>query len=162
SYYVSADRDIPDMFEEAMPEIFPESAPGNFTFDEAMVKWVMTVSNMFQWDLKYSNTAVFIEMVGIVFTCANHGAEAVRLDAVAFLWKKIGTACQNEREAHLILQMMKDCCQVTAPGLLFIAEAIVAPSEITKYFGEDAIIAKECEIAYNATLMALLWDAVAT
>jgi len=161
-YYVFPDRDIPDMFEETMPEIFPESAPGNFTFDEAMGKWVMTVFNKFQWDLNYSNPAVFIEMVDIVLTWANHGADIVRLDAVAFLWKKIGTACQNEREAHLILQMMKDCCQVTAPGLLFIAEAIVAPSEITKYFGEDAIIAKECEIAYNATLMALLWDAVAT
>ena len=57
---------------------------------------------------------------------------------------------------------MKDCCQVTAPGVLFIAEAIVAPVEIAKYFGEDAVIAKECEIAYNATFMALLWDAVAT
>jgi hypothetical protein len=69
---------------------------------------------------------------------------------------------QNERKAHLILQLMKDCCQVTAPGVLFIAEAIVAPTEVTKYFGEDAIVAKECEIAYNATLMALLWDSVAT
>jgi amylosucrase len=46
--------------------------------------------------------------------------------------------------------------------VLFIAEAIVAPVEVTKYFGEDAIVAKECEIAYNATLMALLWDAIAT
>ncbi|MCB1858258.1 MAG: alpha-amylase, partial [Gammaproteobacteria bacterium] len=81
---------------------------------------------------------------------------------VAFLWKKIGTSSQNEREAHLLLQLMKDCCQVTAPGVLFIAEAIVAPVEIIKYFGEDAVIAKECEIAYNATLMALLWDTVAT
>jgi amylosucrase len=84
------------------------------------------------------------------------------LDAVAFLWKKMGSSCQNEREAHLILQLFKDCCQVTSPGVLFIAEAIVAPTEIVKYFGEDAINAKECEIAYNATLMALLWEAVAT
>jgi len=81
---------------------------------------------------------------------------------VAFLWKKIGSTCQNEREAHLILQLLKDCCQVTAPGVLFIAEAIVAPVEVAKYFGEDAVIAKECEIAYNATFMALMWDAVAT
>jgi amylosucrase len=74
---------------------------------------------------------------------------------VAFLWKKIGGISQNEREAHLILQLLKDCCQVTAPGILFIAETIVAPVEIVKYFGEDAVNAKECEIAYNATLMAL-------
>ncbi|MCB1754014.1 MAG: alpha-glucosidase C-terminal domain-containing protein [Gammaproteobacteria bacterium] len=161
-YYTFANRDIPDMFEETMPEIFPETSPGNFTYDEEMGKWVMTVFNSYQWDLNYSNPAVFIEMVDIILFWANHGADIVRLDAVAFLWKKIGTNSQNEREAHLLLQMMKDCCQVTAPGVLFIAEAIVAPAEIIKYFGEDAVIAKECEIAYNATLMALLWDAVAT
>ncbi|MCG8427650.1 MAG: alpha-amylase family glycosyl hydrolase [Chromatiales bacterium] len=161
-YYIFHDRDVPDMFEETMPEIFPETSPGNFTWDEVMGKWVMTVFNSNQWDLNYSNPRVFIEMVDVILFWANRGVDIVRLDAVAFLWKKVGTICQNEREAHLILQMMKDCCQVTAPGVLFIAEAIVAPSEITKYFGEDAIIAKECEIAYNATFMALLWDAIAT
>jgi amylosucrase len=161
-FYIFDNRDMPDMFEETMPEIFPETSPGNFTFDEIMGKWVMTVFNRYQWDLNYSNPAVFIEMLDILLFWANQGADILRLDAVAFLWKKIGTLCQNEREAHLILQLMKDCCQVTAPGVLFIAEAIVAPVEIIKYFGEDAVIAKECEIAYNATFMALLWDAVAT
>jgi amylosucrase len=161
-YYIFDNRDIPDMFEEVMPEIFPETAPGNFTWDEAMQKWVMTVFNSYQWDLNYGNPAVFIEMLDNILFWANQGADVLRLDAVAFLWKKIGTTSQNEREAHLLLQLMKDCCQVTAPGVLFIAEAIVAPVEITKYFGEDAVIAKECEIAYNATFMALLWDAVAT
>lgn len=161
-YYLFDTREIPDMFEQTMPEIFPETSPGNFTWNEDMQKWVMTVFNDFQWDLNYSNPAVFIEMLDIILFWANQGADIIRLDAVAFLWKKIGSTCQNEREAHLILQLMKDCCQVTAPGVLFIAEAIVAPLEITKYFGEDAINAKECEIAYNATYMALLWDAVAT
>ncbi len=161
-YYIFPNREVPDMFEETMPEIFPENAPGNFTWDESMQKWVMTVFNSYQWDINYGNPDVFIEMLDIILYWANQGADIVRLDAVAFLWKKIGTTCQNEREAHLILQLMKDCCQVTAPGVLFIAEAIVAPVEITKYFGEDAVIAKECEIAYNATFMALLWDAVAT
>lgn len=161
-FYTFPDRDIPDMFEESMPEIFPETSPGNFTYDETMNRWVMTVFNNYQWDLNYSNPEVFIEMVDIILFWANQGADIIRLDAVAFLWKKIGTISQNEREAHLILQLMKDCCQVTAPGVLFIAEAIVNPTEIIKYFGEDAVIAKECEIAYNATFMALLWDSVAT
>jgi amylosucrase len=161
-YYVYDDRETPDAFEEGMPEIFPNTAPGNFTWDEAMGKWVMTVFNNYQWDLNYRNPAVLIEMVDIILFWANKGVDILRMDAVAFLWKKIGSTSQNEREAHLLLQLMKDCCQVTAPGVLFIAEAIVAPGEITKYFGEDAIMAKECEIAYNATLMALLWDAVAT
>lgn len=161
-YYVFDDREIPDIFEETMPEVFPITAPGNFTWDAEMGKWVMTVFNTYQWDLNYRNPAVLIEMIDVILFWANQGADILRLDAVAFLWKKMGSVCQNEREAHLLLQLMKDCCQVTAPGVLFIAEAIVAPSEISKYFGEDAINAKECEIAYNATLMALLWDAVAT
>jgi amylosucrase len=161
-YYIFDNRDIPDMFEETMPEVFPENSPGNFTWDEEMNKWVMTVFNNYQWDLNYTNPGVLIEMLDIILFWANQGADIIRLDAVAFLWKKIGSTSQNEREAHLILQLMKDCCQVTAPGVLFIAEAIVAPVEIIKYFGEDAINAKECEIAYNATFMALMWDAVAT
>lgn len=161
-YFIFNDRSIPDIYEESMPEVFPEIAPGNFTWDEVMGKWVMTVFNRYQWDLNYRNPAVFIEMLDIILFWANRGADILRLDAVAFMWKKMGSSCQNEREAHLILQLMKDCCQVTAPGVLFIAEAIVAPTEIIKYFGEDAINAKECEIAYNATFMALLWDAVAT
>lgn len=161
-FYTFGSRTVPDMFEQNMLEVFPETAPGNFTWDEEMQRWVMTVFNNYQWDLNYSNPAVFIEMLDVILYWANKGADILRLDAVAFLWKKIGSTCQNEREAHLILQLLKDCCQVVAPGVLFIAEAIVAPLEVTKYFGEDAIIAKECEIAYNATYMALLWDAVAT
>lgn len=161
-YYTFENRNVPDMFEQSMPEVFPETSPGNFTWDEDMGRWVMTVFNDYQWDLNYSNPAVFIEMLDVILFWANQGADILRLDAVAFLWKKIGSTCQNEREAHLILQLLKDCCQVTAPGVLYIAEAIVAPVEVTKYFGEDAVIAKECEIAYNATYMALMWDAVAT
>lgn len=161
-YYMFDNRDMPDMFEETMPEIFPETSPGSFTWEPTLGKWVMTVFNSYQWDLNYTNPRVLIEMVDIILFWANQGADIVRLDAVAFLWKKIGTTCQNEREAHLILQLMKDCCQVVAPGVAFIAEAIVAPLEVIKYFGEDAVIAKECEIAYNATFMALLWNSIAT
>ncbi len=161
-YYIFENREIPDMFEKTLPEVFPQTAPGNFTYDEKMGKWVMTVFNNYQWDLNYQNPAVFIEMLDILLFWANQGVDILRLDAVAFLWKKIGGTSQNEDEAHILLQLFKDCCQVSAPGTLFIAEAIVAPVEIVKYFGEDAINAKECEIAYNATFMALLWDAVAT
>lgn len=161
-YYTYPTREIPDRFEESLPEVFPEQAPGNFTWVDEMERWVMTIFHNYQWDLNYSNPAVLVEMIDVLLYWANQGADILRLDAVAFLWKKIGSNSQNEREAHLILQLFKDCCQVTAPGMAFIAEAIVAPVEIVKYFGEDAVSAKECEMAYNATLMALLWDAVAT
>lgn len=161
-FYMFDSKHIPEMFEQTMPEIFPETDEGNFSWDKESQKWVMTVFHHYQWDLNYSNPRVFIEMLDIILFWANQGIDILRLDAVAFLWKKLGSTGQNEDEAHKILQLFKDCCQVVAPSLIFIAEAIVAPSEIVKYFGEDAIIAKECDIAYNATFMALLWDAVAT
>ncbi|MCI5167333.1 MAG: alpha-amylase [Candidatus Electrothrix sp. GM3_4] len=161
-FFIFEDRNLPDMFEQTMPEVFPDTDPGNFTWDESIQGWVMTVFHDYQWDLNYSNPNVFLEMLDIILFWGNQGADIVRLDAVAFLWKELGTSCQNRPEAHLLLQLFKDCCQITAPGLLFIAEAIVAPLEVIKYFGEDAVVAKECEIAYNATFMALLWEATAT
>ncbi|MGL1936593.1 MAG: alpha-amylase family glycosyl hydrolase [Fibrobacterales bacterium] len=161
-FYSFESETIPDLFSASLPEVFPETDPGNFTWNEEAQRWVMTVFHNYQWDLNYSNPDVFIEMLDIILFWANKGVDILRLDAVAFLWKKIGTSCQNLNEAHLILQLMTDCCQVVAPGVIFIAEAIVAPEEVVKYFGEDSVVAKECDIAYNATFMALLWDSVAT
>jgi len=161
-YYLYPDRQLPDQFEQTLPEIFPETAPGSFTWDDELQQWVMTVFNNYQWDLNYRNPDVFREMIEIILFWANQGADILRLDAPAFIWKQLGTGCQNLPEAHLILQLFKDCAQIVCPGVLFIAEAIVAPKEIIKYFGPDPIAGRECEIAYNATFMALLWDAVAT
>ena len=136
-YFAFDDREAPDSYEVTMPETFAAAAPGDFTWDEAMGKWVMTLFHEYPWDFNYRNPAVLIAMMDII----------LRRDAVVFLWKKIGSASQNEREAHLLLQLMKDCCQVIELVVLFIVEAIVSPSEIAKYSGEDAIRAKACEIA---------------
>lgn len=161
-YYCYPDREIPDAFEQTLPEIFPKTAPGNFTYDAAMQKWVMTVFNTYQWDLNYSNPEVFIEMLGNLLKMVNLGVDVVRLDALAFMWKKMGTQSQNLPEAHRLISLFRLCLQVVAPGVVFLAEAIVAPKEIIKYFGSAQLAGNECEIAYNATLMALLWDAIAT
>ena len=107
-FYIYEGREVPDMFEQSMPEVFPETDPGNFTWNPEMEKWVMTVFHDYQWDLNYSNPTVFIEMLDIILFWANQGVDILRLDAVAFLWKKIGTSCQNERKAHLILQLIFD------------------------------------------------------
>lgn len=161
-FYTYSDRSVPDEFEKSMPEIFPESAPGNFTFIPEMNKWVMTVFHKYQWDLNYTNPDVFLEMIDIIFLYANLGVDILRIDAPAFIWKQQGTACQNLPEAHTLLRLIKQCVHVAAPGMALLGEAIVAPKEIMKYFGTGLYTARECDFAYNATHMALQWDALAT
>ena len=161
-YYTYPDRRIPNEFEKTLPEVFPESSPGNFTYNEEMQKWVMTVFNDYQWDLNYSNPEVFFEMLKNLMALVNLGVDMVRFDALAFLWKKIGTISQNLPEAHALISLFRLCLQTIAPGVVLLAEAIVAPLDIMKYFGEGIARGNECEVAYNATLMALLWNSVAT
>ncbi len=161
-YYMYNDRYLPDRFDAAMPDIFPESSPGNFTYNEESRKWVMTVFHQYQWDLNYTNPAVFVAMLNNIFFYANLGVDVLRIDAPAFIWKETGTTCQNLPKAHTILRLIKQCVQVAAPGMALLGEAIVAPAEIMKYFGNDMYTARECDFAYNATHMALQWDALAT
>jgi amylosucrase len=161
-FYMFGDRTIPDQYDRSMPEIFPEAAPGNFTYNKEMNKWVMTVFHQYQWDLNYTNPVVFLEMLDTVFFYANLGIDILRIDAPAFIWKQPGTTCQNLPKAHTLLRLIKQCVQVSAPGMALLGEAIVAPKEIMKYFGTGLYTAKECDFAYNATHMALQWDALAT
>lgn len=161
-YYTYPDRQIPDAFEETLPEIFPTTAPGSFTYNPDMKKWVMTCFNTYQWDLNYTNPEVFIAMLDNLLKLANMGVDVIRFDALAFLWKKIGTDSQNLPEAHQLISLFRMCLQVIAPGVILLAEAIVAPRNIIKYFGEGPLEGNECEVAYNASLMALLWNSIAT
>ena len=161
-YYMYEDRQVPDQLDATMPEIFPESSPGNFTYVHECRQWVMTVFHHYQWDLNYTNPAVFNAMLDNLFFYANLGVDIVRIDAPAFIWKKIGTTCQNLPEAHTLLCLLKQCLQVAAPGVALLGEAIVAPAEIMKYFGQGFYTGRECDFAYNATQMALQWDALAT
>ncbi|WP_108422451.1 alpha-amylase family protein [Flagellimonas amoyensis] len=161
-YYTFDDRTIPDEFEKTLPEVFPETSPGNFTYIPEMEKWVMTVFNSYQWDLNYTNPEVFLEMLINLAKLADMGVDVVRFDALAFLWKKIGSISQNLPEAHALVSLFRMCLQVVAPGVILLAEAIVAPTDIVKYFGQEQTLGNECEVAYNASLMALLWNSIAT
>jgi len=161
-FYFFDDRTEPDEYEKSMPEIFPEAAPGNFIYIKECDKWVMTVFHNYQWDLNYTNPQVFVEMIDTIFFYANLGVDILRIDAPAFIWKEKGTRCQNLPQAHALLQLIKLCVQVATPGMALLGEAIVRPQEIMKYFGTDDKEAKECDFAYNATQMALQWDALAT
>lgn len=161
-YYFFPDRNEPDEYDRAMPEVFPEAAPGNFTWVPEINKWVMSVFHNYQWDLNFRNPRVLMEMVDNVFFYANLGVDILRIDAPAFIWKEKGTDCQNLPMAHTLLQLIKQCVHIAAPGMALLGEAIVAPNQIIKYFGTGDKEAQECDFAYNATHMALQWDALAS
>ena len=161
-FYMYDDRLMPDQFDANMPVIFPESSPGNFTWNADCSKWVMTVFHHYQWDLNYTNPAVFRDMLDNILFYANLGVDVLRIDAPAFIWKQVGTSCQNLPQAHTLLRLIKRFVAVAAPGMALLGEAIVAPREIMKYFGTGAFTAKECDFAYNATHMALQWDMLAS
>ena len=155
-YLMFEDRSLPDAYERTLREIFPEQAPGNFTYLPDLGKWVWTTFNTFQWDLNYANPDVFDHMLGEMLFLANQGVEVLRLDAVAFIWKQMGTTCENLPQAHDIIAAYNRLVRIVAPSLVFKSEAIVHPDEVAKYIG------RECEISYNPTFMVLLWESLAT
>jgi len=160
-YHVFTDRTLPDQYEQTVREIFPDFKSGSFTHYPAIDKWVWTTFNEFQWDLNYANPAVFGEMLDIMLYLANQGVEVLRLDAVAFMWKRLGTDCENQPEAHAILQAFRALSRIAAPGLLLKAEAIVPPPQLVPYLGRGDAANKECEVAYHNVFMVMLWSSLA-
>lgn len=170
-FHIFPDRTLPDAYERTLGQVFPQTAPGNFTHVPG-VGWVWTTFYGYQWDLNWSNPDVFAHMASTLLRLANRGVEAFRLDSTAYLWKTLGTDCMNRPEAHTILRALRAVCDIAAPGVLLKAEAIVPARELTPYFGlreaASADVAnavdkagKECHLAYHSTLMAALWVALA-
>jgi amylosucrase len=159
-YRIYPDRGMPDAFERHLREIFPDEHPGAFTFFPDLFKeggWVWTTFHSYQWDLNYANPAVFNRMAEEMLFLANQGVEVIRLDAVAFIWKELGTNCENLPGAHHLIQAFNAVARIVAPSLLFKSEAIVHPDEVIKYIAPN-----ECQLSYNPLLMALLWNSLAT
>jgi amylosucrase len=155
-YLLYPDRALPDQYDKTLREIFPDQHPGGFS-QLPDGRWVWTTFNSFQWDLNYANPAVFTAMAGEMLAIANIGTEFLRMDAVAFVWKKLGTTCENLPEAHTVIRAFSALARIAAPSLLFKSEAIVHPDDVVKY-----ISSKECQISYNPLQMALLWNTLAT
>lgn len=156
-YRMFDDRTMPDQYERNLREIFPEQAPGNFTYRPEIGKWVWTTFFNFQWDLNYANPKVFCAMLEEMLFLANQGVEVLRLDAVPFVWKELGTNCENLPQAHVIIQAFNILVHAAAPAMLFKSEAIVHPRDVRSYVGKD-----ECQLSYNPLMMVGMWDAVAT
>ena len=161
-FYVYPDRTVPDAYEETLPEVFPAFAPGNFTWDDALDGWVWTTFNEWQWDVNWSNPQVFVEYADIIGFLANQGADCIRLDAIAFTWKRLGTTCQNQPEVHALTQALRAATRIMAPATIFKAEAIVGPQDVVAYLGQGEHAGKVSELAYHNSLMVQIWSALAT
>ncbi len=160
-YYLFDDDTLPRQYEQTLVEVFPDDAPGNFTFDETLQKWVWTTFHRHQWDLNWTNPAVFLEITDVMLHLLNRGATALRLDAVAFMWKEMGTSCQNLAPVHDILQALRAASRIVAPGSLLKAEAIVAPKDLVGYLGTGAHTGKVSNLAYHNNLMVQFWSSLA-
>lgn len=156
-YYMFDDKTEPNKYEENLREIFPQVRRGNFSFEPSCKKWVWTTFNNFQWDLNYGNPVVFNAITEEMLFLANIGCDALRLDALAFIWKEKGTICENQDKAHTLIQAFNACLQIVSPAVVFKSEAIVHPDEVVKYIDVD-----ECQLSYNPLLMALIWNSLAT
>ena len=159
-YRIFPNRQLPDLYEQNLREIFPEEHAGAFTFFSELFNeggWVWTTFHSYQWDLNYANPAVFNRMAEEMLFLANQGVEVLRLDAVAFIWKQLGTGCENLPEAHTLIKAFNAVARIASPSLVFKSEAIVHPDDVVKYISPG-----ECQISYNPLLMALLWNTLAT
>jgi amylosucrase len=161
-YRTFDDRAEPDAYEATLPDVFPDTAPGSFTWVPELGRWVWTTFNDYQWDLDYSNPEVFVEMARAMLGLAAAGVDVLRLDAVPFLWKRKGTDGQNQPEVHELLAAFRAVLRIAAPAVAFKAEAIVSPRELVAYLGVGRHEGQECDLAYHNTLMVLLWSSLAS
>lgn len=159
-YFFYDDWFVPNIYEETVPEVFPTTAPGNFTWINDCNQVVMTTFYPYQWDLNYANPMVFNDMVGNMLYMANRGIDVIRLDAVPYIWKQIGTNCRNLPQVHTLVRMMRIISEIICPGVLLLGEVVMEPSKVVPYFG--TVDKPECHMLYNVTTMASTWNTIAT
>ncbi|MCD7821789.1 MAG: amylosucrase [Clostridiales bacterium] len=159
-YFFYDTWDIPNEYEKHVPQVFPTTAPGNFTWLEDCGKIVLTSFYPYQWDLNYRNPAVFNDMADNMLFLANRGIDVVRVDAVPYIWKELGTDCRNLPKVHTIVRMCRMICEIVCPGVILLGEVVMAPEKLAPYFG--TVEKPECHMLYNATTMCTMWSTVAT
>ena len=159
-YFFYKDYTIPEMYEKTVPQVFPTTAPGNFTWLSDAEHYVMTSFYPYQWDLNYKNPRVFNEMMYNFLYLANHGIDIVRIDAVPYIWKELNTQCRNLKQVHTIVRLMRIISEIVCPGVLLLGEVVMEPEKVVPYFG--TVEKPECHMLYNVTTMATTWHTVAT
>ena len=158
-YFFYDTYEIPEQFEKTCPQVFPTTAPGNFTWLEDVKKYVMTTFYPYQWDLNYWNPAVFVEMTDNLLNLTNRGIDIIRIDAVPYIWKQMGTNCRNLPQVHTIVRMLRMICETVCPGVLLLGEVVMEPEKVVPYFG--TVEKPECHMLYNVTTMATTWHTAA-
>lgn len=159
-YFFFDNWDIPNEFEKTVPQVFPQSAPGNFSWCPAVGKVVMTTFYPYQWDLNYHNPTVFNDMTENMLYLCNQGVDIIRLDAVPYIWKTLGTNCRNLPQVHTLVRIMNMAASIVCPGTLLLGEVVMEPSKVVPYFG--TVEKPECHMLYNVTTMCTMWHTVAT
>lgn len=159
-YFFFDSREIPDRYEQTVPQVFPTTAPGNFTWLPECQHHVMTTFYPYQWDLNYRNPRVFNEMMANFLYLANRGIDIIRIDAVPYIWKELGTQCRNLKQVHTIVRMMRMIGEIVCPSVLLLGEVVMEPEKVVPYFG--TLKKPECHMLYNVTTMATTWHTVAT
>ena len=158
-YFCYDDRTIPDEYERTTPQVFPNTAPGNFSWCDEMHKWVLTSFYPFQWDLNYRNPKVLVAMLTSALNLANLGVEVLRIDAVPYIWKQLGTTSRNLPQVHTIVRMLRIALECVCPAVVLKGEVVMAPKELAAYFGTPEH--PECHMLYNVSTMVNLWSALA-
>ncbi len=151
---------VPNEYERTVPQVFPTTAPGNFSWCPALNKVVITTFWPYQWDLNYANPMVFNDMTDNMLYLCNRGVDVIRLDAVPYIWKSLGTNCRNRPQVHTLVRMLRMACEIVCPGTLLLGEVVMAPDKVVPYFG--TVRKPECHMLYNVTTMASIWHTVAT
>ena len=159
-YFFYDNWDVPLEYERTVPQVFPTTAPGNFSWCREAGKVVMTTFYPYQWDLNYANPVVFNDMTDNMLYLCNQGIDVIRLDAVPYIWKELGTPCRNLPQVHQLVRMMRMVCEIVCPGTLLLGEVVMEPSKVVPYFG--TVDRPECHLLYNVTTMASTWHTVAT
>ena len=159
-YFFFDNGTIPAEYEKTVPQVFPTTAPGNFTYLADVGHFVMTTFYPYQWDLNYKNPRVFNEMMYNFLYLANRGIDIMRLDAVPYIWKELHTRCRNLRQVHTVVRMMRMIGEIVCPGVLLLGEVVMEPEKVVPYFG--TLEKPECHMLYNVTTMATTWHTVAT
>ena len=159
-YFFYDSWDIPGQFEQTVPQVFPTTAPGNFTWLPECGHHVMTTFYPYQWDLNYGNPRVFNEMMANFLYLANRGIDIIRIDAVPYIWKELGTQCRNLKQVHTIVRLMRMIGEIVCPSVLLLGEVVMEPEKVVPYFG--TVEKPECHMLYNVTTMATTWHTVAT